>query len=272
MITAVILVPGLGAAIGVSALVVIAVMAVAFIVGRIAKRYRDIDVFWPLGFVAVAVSGFLCSAGKLGASNVQRTLLLALVAIWGLRLAAHLAWRGRGQGEDPRYTMILRGAKGRSEVLYALKVVYGLQAALMFFVSLSVTVGMFAGRPIVALQILGAVVWLLGFAFESIGDLQLSRFKADPANAGRVMDRGLWAWTRHPNYFGDACCWWGVFLVAAAGGWGLLTVLSPLVMNRLLTSVSGKPLLEARMAKTRVGFAEYVERTSAFFPRPPRRG
>ena len=257
MITAVILVPGLGAAIGVSALVVIAVMAVAFIVGRIAKRYRDIDVFWPLGFVAVAVS---C------------TLLLALVAIWGLRLAAHLAWRGRGQGEDPRYTMILRGAKGRSEVLYALKVVYGLQAALMFFVSLSVTVGMFAGRPIVALQILGAVVWLLGFAFESIGDLQLSRFKADPTNAGRVMDRGLWAWTRHPNYFGDACCWWGVFLVAAAGGWGLLTVLSPLVMNRLLTSVSGKPLLEARMAKTRAGFAEYVERTSPFFPRPPRRG
>ena len=141
----------------------------------------------------------------------------------------------------------------------------------MFFVSLSVTVGMFAGRPIVALQILGAVVWLLGFAFESIGDLQLSRFKADPTNAGRVMDRGLWAWTRHPNYFGDACCWWGVFLVAAAGGWGLLTVLSPLVMNRLLTSVSGKPLLEARMAKTRAGFAEYVERTSAFFPRPPRR-
>lgn len=271
MNAAVVLVPGLGAAIGTSALVVLGVVTLAFIVGRVNNRYRDIDVFWPLGFVAVAVSGYLCSAGQPGASTLQRSLLLAIVALWGLRLAAHLAWRGRGEPEDPRYTMIMRGARGRNETLYALKIVYGLQAGLMFFVSLTVTVGMFAGGPLAVLQVVGVAIWLVGFGFEAIGDLQLARFKADPSNAGTVMDRGLWAWTRHPNYFGDACCWWGVFLVASSGLWGLATVLSPLLMNRLLTSVSGKPLLEARMATTRAGFADYVARTSPFFPRPPRR-
>ena len=140
----------------------------------------------------------------------------------------------------------------------------------MWFISMTVTVGMFASSPMRWLEALGAAVWFVGFAFESIGDLQLSRFLADPANAGKVMDRGLWSWTRHPNYFGDATVWWGTFLIAAAGGWGLLTLLSPLLMTRLLTSVSGKPLLENRMRKTREGFAEYVERTSSFFPRPPR--
>jgi len=258
-------------AIALSGVAVVAVMAVAFTVGRILGRYRDIDVFWPLGFVAVAVVGFFVSAGNDSADSTQRVLLLVMVSLWGLRLAWHLAWRSRGAGEDPRYAQILRGAKGGSEIAYALRVIYGLQAALLIFISLPVTVGMNAGSPIIALEILGAIIWAVGFAFESIGDWQLSKFGADPANKSRVMDQGLWAWTRHPNYFGDALVWWGIFIVAASGGWALLTILSPLAMTRLLTSVSGKPLLEKRMASTREGFAEYVEKTSGFIPRPPKR-
>ena len=255
------LVPGLLSGVGWSALGVLGTVGAAFVVGRLRHRYRDIDVFWPLGFVVVALIGYLTTSAAPGADVVQRTLLLFLAALWGIRLSFHLAMRGRGEPEDPRYAAIMRRAKG-NEVLYGLVVVYGLQAALMFFVSLPITVGMHATSPLGVVQILGVLVWLVGFVFESLGDA---------ANAGKVMDQGLWAWTRHPNYFGDACVWWGIFLVASSGGWGLLTVLSPLLMTRLLTSVSGKPLLEARMAKSREGFAEYVERTSSFIPRPPRR-
>ena len=115
-------------------------------------------------------------------------------------------------------------------------------------------------------------VWLVGFGFEAIGDAQLARFRRDPANRGRVLDHGLWAWTRHPNYFGDATVWWGIFLIAAAGGWAWLTIASPVVMTVLLTRVSGKPMLERGMARTRPGYGEYVARTSGFLPRRPRRG
>ncbi|MSX81713.1 MAG: DUF1295 domain-containing protein, partial [Actinobacteria bacterium] len=217
-------------AIALSGVAVVAVMAVAFTVGRVLGRYRDIDVFWPLGFVAVAVVGFFVSAGNESADSTQRLLLLVMVSLWGLRLAWHLAWRSRGAGEDPRYAQILRGAKGGSEIAYVLRVIYGLQAALLIFISLPVTVGMNTGSPIIVLQIIGAFIWAVGFAFESIGDWQLSKFGSDPANKSRVMDQGLWAWTRHPNYFGDALVWWGIFIVAASGGWALLTILSPLVM------------------------------------------
>ena len=264
------LVPGLLAGIGWSALGVIGTVAVAFAIGRLRHRYRDIDVFWPLGFVVVAIIGYLTTSDATGADAAQRAILLLIVALWGVRLSFHLAMRGRGEPEDPRYAAIMRRAKG-NEVLYALVVVYGLQAALMFFVSLPITIGMHAGSPLGFLQVIGVLVWLVGFVFETLGDAQLEAFKRDPDNSGKVMDQGLWAWTRHPNYFGDACVWWGIFIVASAGGWGLVTVLSPLVMTRLLTSVSGKPLLEARMAKTREGFADYVARTSSFLPRPPRR-
>ncbi len=264
------LAPGLASGIAWSFLGVLGTMAAAFIVGRLRDRYRDIDVFWPLGFVVVAVIGFLTTATQPGADTVERSLLLVIVSVWGLRLSFHLAWRSRGEGEDPRYTAIMRRAKG-SKIAYSLVVVYGLQAALMAFISLPVTLGMHASAPSGALQIIGVLLWLLGFSFESIGDAQLEAFKRDAANCGKVMNRGLWAWTRHPNYFGDACAWWGIFLVASAGGWAVVTVLSPLLMTRLLTSVSGKPLLEARLAKTRDGYGEYVATTSAFLPRPPRK-
>ena len=253
-----------------SAVVVVVTMGIAFSTGRVLGRYRDIDIFWPLGFVAVAVTGFFVSGATSGTDQLQRWLLLTLTSLWGLRLSAYLAWRSRGHGEDPRYEAILRRAKG-SEVRYALVVIYGLQAILMWFVSLTVSAGMFAHAPLTSLEILGTLVWALGFFFESVGDYQLHRFSKNPMNKAKLLDTGLWAWTRHPNYFGDAAVWWGLFLIAAAGGWGALAVLSPLVMTRLLTSISGKALTEKRMKVTRPGFEAYVARTSGFFPLPPRR-
>lgn len=255
-----------------SLVAVVTTVGLAFAVGRLLHRYRDIDVFWPLGFVAVALMGYLTSGAAGVGDPVQRGLLLAAVAVWGVRLAVHLAWRSRGEGEDPRYVLIMRNAPPGGEVLYSLRVVYGLQAALMFGVSMPITVGMRAGQPIRGLQVAGALVWLVGFGFEAIGDAQLTRFRRDPANRGHVLDHGLWAWTRHPNYFGDAMVWWGVFLIAAAGGWGWLTLLSPVAMTVLLTRVSGKPMLERGLVRTRAGYADYVARTSGFLPRPPRRG
>lgn len=262
-------VPGLAGAIGQSALVVCFTLLLAFLISRILHRYRDIDVFWPLGFVAVAISGFVASNGRPGAQSFSRAALLVMVGVWGLRLALHLYWRGRGEPDDPRYVALMAGAK--SELLRSVTMIYGLQAILMFLVSLAVTVGMFASQQEIVLQIIGIALWVVGFGFEAIGDAQLTKFLADPANQGRVMDTGLWAWTRHPNYFGDAVLWWGIFFVAAANGWGWLTVASPVIMTILLTRVSGKPLLEGRMKKTRPGYREYIESTSSFLPRPPRK-
>jgi steroid 5-alpha reductase family enzyme len=249
---------------------VVATIAIAFVVGRVRHRYRDIDVFWPLGFVAVAVTGFVATSGT-NADTVQRFLLLTTVSLWGGRLATHLAWRSRGQGEDPRYTAIMRSSQGRGEVWAAIRKVYALQAVLLWFISLPITVGIRAEHPVRWLQIVGVVVWFVGWAIEGAADKQLTDFLKDPASRGRVLNTGLWAWSRHPNYFGDATAWWGMFLIAAAGGWALLTVLSPLLMTRLLTSVSGKPMLEHRLRRTREGYEDYVARTSGFVPRPPRR-
>lgn len=261
--------PGWGAAVGWSAVVVVIVIALAFLVGRIAKRYRDIDVFWSLGFVTVAVTGFYLSGRCSGTSAAQRTILLVIVCLWGLRLAGHLAWRSRGEGEDPRYSALVENAA--HPLLRSLLVIYLLQAVMMFLVSITITIGMYAHGPLLILEILGVALWLGGFVFETVGDYQLAAFVRDPSSKGQVLDRGLWSWTRHPNYFGDALVWWGIFLVSASSLWGALSVFSPVIMMILLTRVSGKPLLERRMASTRLGYDEYCARTSPFLPRPPKR-
>jgi steroid 5-alpha reductase family enzyme len=254
----------------------------AFATSRLVHRHAVVDVFWGSGFLVVYLESLLVSsiasshAGSpwwhLNASGASvRWVALVAVAVWSLRLTGYLAWRQRGQGEDSRYVMILRGAKGRNETLYALRTIYLLQAGLLWFVSIPLQWIAFAPSSHAALMWAGAAVVAVGVGFESVGDGQLRRFLADPANRGTTMDRGLWRYTRHPNYFGDAVVWWGLFLLAASTGWGALSVLSPLAMNRLLTSVSGKPLLEAKLTRTRQGYAEYVARTSAFLPPPPRR-
>ena len=159
-----------------------------------------------------------------------------------------------------------------SLVGFLIRKIYGLQGFLILVVSLPVQFAMYQSEPLGVIGLIGVVVWAFGFLFESVGDRQLSRFKADPANQGRLMDRGLWAWTRHPNYFGDSCVWVGLFILALGSPFGLIAIVSPVVMTKLLVSYSGKALLEKRMRRSRgVEYERYAARTSGFFPRPPRR-
>jgi steroid 5-alpha reductase family enzyme len=227
-----------------------------------------VDVFWGSGFVVIAWVGFALGDG----SGTRSWLLALLVTAWGLRLSVYLARRNLGKGEDRRYAEMRRRHGGRWP-LRSLFVVFWLQGALMWVVSLPVQVAMTDPTPagLGALDWIGLAVWAIGLAFESVGDRQLARFKADPANRGKVMDRGLWRYTRHPNYFGDFCVWWGIWLVALATGGAWWTVVGPAVMSFLLIRVSGVAMLERSIAKRREGYEDYVRRTSAFFPLPPRR-
>ncbi|MFJ4880747.1 DUF1295 domain-containing protein [Streptomyces sp. NPDC088745] len=229
--------------------------------------HRIVDVTWGLAFCAVAVVTFVLSDGH--GDEVRRLLVTGATVVWGLRLSLHIVHRSRGHGEDPRYTALLDKAPG-SRTWYALRTVYLSQAGLVWLISLPVQLAAHSPAPLGPLDVFAAIVWAAGLTFETVGDHQLARFKADPANRGRVMDQGLWAWTRHPNYFGDALVWWGLYLLACTS-WqtGLAGLVSPVVMTLLLTVGSGKRLLEKRMAH-RPGFAAYAARTSGFLPRPPR--
>jgi steroid 5-alpha reductase family enzyme len=248
-----------------SALVVV---LIAFAIGTATGKHRVVDVFWGLGFAAVAVTTLVASAGH--GSDVRRWLITALTVLWGVRLAVHIGWRGRGEPEDPRYTALLDRAKGNRN-LYALRTVYLLQGLSLWFISLPVQVGQYDRDALSPTSYAGILVFAVGLFFEAVGDAQLAAFRADPANRGTVMDRGLWRYTRHPNYFGDACVWWGISLVAFSAWPGVLTILSPVVMTWLLARGTGKPLLEKDMAERRPGYADYVRRTSGFVPLPPRR-
>ena len=233
----------------------------------LSLRLRDVsivDVAWGLGFV---LAGWIAFAA--GDGDGPRPLLAALlVTAWGLRLGGYIALRKRRHpGEDPRY------AKWRERRqtfwIYSLVVVFALQGALQWLVSLPLMGAGTSEGALGALDVAGIALWAVGLGFEAVGDAQLARFKADESNRGSVMDRGLWRYTRPPNYFGDACVWWGLYALALAGGaWWALP--GPLVMTLLLTRISGKDHLEKSMSE-RPGYAAYVERTSGFVPLPPRR-
>ncbi|CAG0953230.1 hypothetical protein MYXO_00326 [Myxococcaceae bacterium] len=259
------------AAIDLFALTFSATLALFFVLWLASLALRDasiVDIFWGVGFVVIAAVAAVASEGALA----RRLLVLALVAAWGLRLSHHLYRRNWGHGEDFRYQK-MRRAHGERFWLVSLGTVFGLQALLQWIVSLPVQLAMLSPEPaaLSRLDLFGVVVFAIGFAFEAVGDRQLTRFRADPANRGRVLDTGLWAWTRHPNYFGDAVVWWGIFLVAAATPFGWLSVIGPVLMTFLLMRVSGVALLERTLVRTKPQYADYVARTSAFFPRPPRR-
>jgi steroid 5-alpha reductase family enzyme len=249
---------------GASILALAAVHSVAFAIGRRIGRYNVVDVAWGVGFVAIAAVAATVGDGD----ATRRWLLLALVAIWGLRLSWHIQRKTAGQGEDPRYAALLRGAT----LAQIVRKVFVLQALITWFVSVPLQLSSVTGPtpgPLTPVLAAGVAVWLVGFAFEAVGDRQLRAFKSDPANRGVVMDRGLWAWTRHPNYFGDAAVWWGLWLITINGWLPLVTVGSPLLMTYFLVHVSGARLTEKMMAG-RPGFDEYTERTAYFFPRPPK--
>jgi steroid 5-alpha reductase family enzyme len=246
---------------------VLLVLAATFIASRIAGKHSVIDTAWGLLFVAVALTAFASSSGT--GDPLRRWLLLLLPTAWGLRLAQHIGRRTVGRPEDPRYAELLGKAKGNPD-LYALRMVYALQGVLAFVIAAPIMVGAFERAPVRVLEWVGVALWCVGVFFEAVGDHQMERFRADPANKGKVIDSGLWRYTRHPNYFGDACVWWGVFLVAAQRWPGVLTVFAPVIMTLLLTKGSGARILDRHMS-ARAGWAEYAARTSGFIPRPPKR-
>ncbi|MFC7491082.1 MULTISPECIES: DUF1295 domain-containing protein [unclassified Knoellia] len=249
-----------------SALVAAAVvMGITALVARRLGRISVVDIAWGLLFVVIAWVCALLGPGP-------RSLLLAvLVTLWGGRLAWHIRRRALGAGEDPRYEKLLSQAPPEKRFAYAARKVFLVQGLAAYVISLPLQVSAATGsQPLGWVAALGFAVFLVGIGFETVGDAQLARFKADPANKGRIMDRGLWGWTRHPNYFGDAAVWWGLWLIAAEVWPAVLTVFSPIVMTYFLAFATGARLLESEMAK-RPGYPEYMERTSMFFPLPPRR-
>lgn len=239
-----------------------------------ALRVRDvsfIDAVWPLGMLLLAVATFPRTDGD----PVRKWLLLWLVGVWALRLGWHLFGRWWRQGADARYVEILESMKQTRNWGFgktALLAVFLPQAGLAWLTSLPVQLGQVDYAPAVGwLGWTGAVLAVIGIGFESIGDAQLSAFKKDPANQGRVLDTGLWRWTRHPNYFGDACVWWGLYLIAAETGPGAWAIAGPLFLTFTLTKWSGIGITEKAIHSSRPGYADYVRRTSAFIPWPPKK-
>ncbi len=250
-----------------TALAVVLVLGIAFVVALRVGKHAVVDVGWGLGFVAIALTAYVSSVGS--GEPLRRWLALGLTTVWGLRLATHILLRSRGKDEDPRYAAMLARADG-DESAYAALHIYLPQGLIMWFVSLPVQLAMVTTGGLGWVLWLGIAVWAIGFAFETVGDLQLTRFRGDPANQGKVLDTGLWHYTRHPNYFGDASVWTGLFLVAASAWPGVLTILSPGVMVWNLYAGTGKKLLEKDIGDRRPKYADYVRRTSGFFPWPPK--
>jgi steroid 5-alpha reductase family enzyme len=241
-------------------------LGAGFLTWLVSVQQRNVtivDTLWSLMFV-IAAFAYASVSMPLGP---RAQVLLVLVSVWGVRLALYLARRTLGHEEDRRYQKIRR----RNEPGFTWKSIYlvfGLQAVLAWIISLPLLGGIVGdASPLGMLDYAGIALWLVGFYFEAVGDWQLARFKADPANAGQVMDRGLWRLTRHPNYFGDFCIWWGFGLIAlSVGAWWAL--IGPVLMSVLLLRVSGVALLERDIGKRRPGYAEYIRRTNAFFPGP----
>ncbi len=246
------------------------VMALAALAARAQGRVAVVDVAWGAGFVLVAlvtgVVGQSLDAGDAG----RRWLVVGMVAAWGLRLAWHIRKRAVGAGEDPRYEKMLGGSLAEVGMAVVVRRVFVVQGLAMALISVPVAVGAALDVEWSPLVWVGVALWLVGLVFESVGDAQLAAYRADP-DRPPVMDRGLWGWTRHPNYFGDACVWWGLWLAGAVASGvlpGLLAVVSPLAMTYFLVFATGAKLLERSMMQ-RPGYPEYAERTSMFFPWPP---
>lgn len=240
-------------------------MLITWIVSVVVNDASIVDIIWGFGFVVATWAAFIAAP-----ETTDRGLLVAiLVSVWGLRLSLYLGWRNIGKGEDKRYQQ-MRKKNPDSFWITSLYKVFGLQAVLMWIVAVPAVVSQSSEGSLFWADYVGVGLWLVGLFFETVGDIQLARFKARPDSKGKVMDRGLWRYTRHPNYFGDFCVWWGIYIVAAAGG-AWWTVFAPIVMSALLMRYSGAGLLEKTITKRRPGYEEYMARTNAFFPGPPKK-
>jgi steroid 5-alpha reductase family enzyme len=256
-----------GAVTAYAAIVIAALMVILWLISIPLEDVSIVDPVWGPAFVLVALVAALAADG----SSARRWLLLGLTAAWGIRLGVHLGRRKLDDRDEDRRYAEMRERRGDKFIPWSLFAIFGLQGLLVLIVSLPLQVAATRRGSMTAAVIPGIVLFAVGLAFEAIGDEQLRRFKADPDSDGQVMDHGLWRYTRHPNYFGDFCVWWGLWLVALTAGGTWWTFLGPAVMSTLLIRVSGKAMLERDMAKRRPGYADYIKRSSGFFPWPPKR-
>lgn len=247
---------------------VLALMILLWLISIKLKNVGIVDIFWGIGFIILAIFYRLNTQG----SPSRKNLLLILVCLWALRLAIHITSRNWGKGEDFRYRQFRQKYGPHRYWWISFFQVFLVQGLLMWLISAPLLGAQFySSRPgLDIIDILGLLLWLTGFIFEAGGDLQLTRFKKDPQNRGKIMDRGLWKYTRHPNYFGDSCIWWAFGLLSAAGG-SLMPMYGPLLMTLLLLKVSGVTLLEKTLRETKPQYRDYIAKTSAFFPLPPGR-
>lgn len=251
-----------------------ACVALFAVLWLVALRLRDVtfvDAFWALGMVTMAWSSQIAT----GPMTPHKLALTALCSLWGLRLGGYLLWRWRSHGPDRRYVRMMEKAKDAKGWGYGeatLRLVFATQAPLLFIVCLPVQLGQIGTGegPLGPVALAGIAVGLFGVLFETVGDWQLTRFRADPGNRGKVLSTGLWRYTRHPNYFGDACAWWGLFLIAAETPYGLFALPGPVLLTWTLMKWSGAPTLEYRLRKTRPDYVRYMETTSGFVPWLPK--
>jgi len=238
-------------------------MSAGWLISLLLKNAAIADALWGLGFVLVAWLTFFLADGFF-----PRKLLLALlVTIWGLRLFIHIAARSRGKGEDPRYAA-WRAQYGQRFWLVSFYKVFLIQALFLWVISIGVQYGQAAETParLTWLDAAGLALWLAGIITESVADYQLKRFLETPENRGRVMDRGLWRYSRHPNYFGESLVWWGIFVIVVSAPWGFLTIVSPLVITYTLLRLTGVTLMEQTEFSDNPEYQAYIRRTSAFVP------
>ena len=248
---------------GINAIAVAAMMLMLWIVSLIIRNAGIVDIFWSLGFVLIAVISWVATDD----ANWRSTLILVLTIIWGLRLSLHIFIRQIGKGEDRRYGA-WRSQHGSKFWIVSLWLVFGLQGLLLWIISVPLQVGIIvqSSRGVTLFDYLGISLWIFGFLYESIADTQLFLFKRNPANKVKIFDRGLWRFSRHPNYFGEAVLWWGFYILSVSSGWGALTFFSPVILTFLLLKVSGVAMLDRFMKESNPEYAEYIESTNAFLP------
>jgi steroid 5-alpha reductase family enzyme len=251
-----------------AALIILVLVSLLWIWSVIIKNVSIVDIFWGFGFVVVNTF-YVCMSGEL---NPRKLLILILVSVWGLRLAIYLAYRNIGKGEDYRYQEFRKHYGPKRYWWFSFFQVFLLQGALIMIVSLPL-LGIHSSTSTGALNVLdymGILVWLIGFTFEAGGDFQLARFKSNPKNKGKVLTKGFWKYTRHPNYFGDSAVWWAyaIFSMAAGSYW---QIIGSIIMTALIIKVSGVSLLEKTLKDTKPKYRDYIEKTSAFFPWFPKK-
>lgn len=251
--------------IGVVFVVLLAYFSLVFVLAWIKKRLDIVDIAWGGAFILAAVTGLF-----LGKPAVLQWIVASLVVIWALRLSGSIFVRfAKSKSEDFRYIEMRRKWK-QNVAMNAYLRIFVVQAFLATVISLSTIYITVANTTTLSTAVfLGLGIWLVGFLFEAVGDFQLRRHVADPKNKGKLLTSGLWRYTRHPNYFGEATVWWGVFVIALSVPYGWITVIAPLTITFLLLFVSGVPLTEKKFEGV-PGWEEYKKRTSAFFPLPPR--